>query len=152
LTRLAHPSGPADSAPTIQTDDGRKKPGGFRAGRFAARPRGGYGWGVVDVSTASIEVAAGRHSRWVVVSRWEPLPRLCRQPGPRSSGRGPVSLRARQKNPGPSPKTDAGICRFTALGHTSPCGRDNREAERADARPALGLRRKGAPRPALFHD
>jgi hypothetical protein len=33
----------------------------------------------------TIEVAAGRHSCWVVASRWEPLPRLCLFSGPRTS-------------------------------------------------------------------
>src|SRR5262249_23489031 len=41
-------------------------------------------------ATQTIEVAAGRHPRWVVVSRWEPLPRLCFLSGPRRYARGPV--------------------------------------------------------------
>src|SRR5262249_23665221 len=90
LPDASPPPCPADSAPAIQTDAAEKKSGRFLSGGFAAGPGGGYGWVVVDVSTATIEVAAGRHSRWVVVSRWEPLPRLYKQPGPRSQDRGPV--------------------------------------------------------------
>src|SRR6266545_237384 len=78
-------------------------------GLLARLQREVYVLGVVDVSTATIEVVAGRHPRWVVVSRWEPLPRLFELHQAHDlASRGPVSflpcLAAVRRTPPPNPQ------------------------------------------------